>query len=210
MKPISVITSRACPLDANDVDTDLIIPKQFLKRVERTGYGPFLFFERRYDADGNPNPDFVLNRPEHQGAKILVSGRNFGSGSSREHAVWALQESGFDAVIAVSFADIFRGNCGKSGMAAVQLPEDVVRRLLALIDADPAVQITVDLPAQRVRADAVGDLEGVDVPFDFDAHTKNMLINGLDEIALTLHHEDDIAAFEATRESWRPKVPTPS
>ncbi|MEX2486083.1 MAG: 3-isopropylmalate dehydratase small subunit [Nitriliruptoraceae bacterium] len=210
MKPISVITSRVCPFDANDVDTDLIIPKQFLKRVERTGYGPYLFFERRYDEDGNPDPDFVMNKPEHQGAQILLSGRNFGSGSSREHAVWALQESGFDAVIAVSFADIFRGNCGKSGMAAVTLPADVIRHLFALVEADPAVQVTVDLPAQRVRADGVGDLEGVDVPFDFDAHTKNMLINGLDEIALTLQHEDDIAAFEAQRESWRPKVPTPS
>jgi 3-isopropylmalate/(R)-2-methylmalate dehydratase small subunit len=208
MEPVSVVSGRACPIDLDDVDTDLIIPKQFLKSVERTGFGPHAFSERRYLDDGTPDPSFPLNRPEHAGAPILVGGRNFGCGSSREHAPWALQDAGFDAIIASSFADIFRTNCGKIGVVCVQLDEPVVRRLFELVAADPAVEVTVDLPGQRVTAPGVGDLEGVDVAFDIDPHTKHCLLNGLDDIALTLEHGDDIAAYEATRASWRPLVPT--
>ncbi|MEX0953504.1 MAG: 3-isopropylmalate dehydratase small subunit [Nitriliruptoraceae bacterium] len=207
MEPLSIVSGRACPVDANDVDTDQIIPKQYLKRIERTGYGPFAFAEWRYDPDGNPRPDFSMNRPEHQGARVLVSGRNFGCGSSREHAVWALENAGFKAVVAVSFADIFRTNCGKAGVICVPVDETVVRHLYALIAADPAVEVTVDLPAQRLRAGAVGDLAAIDESFDIDPHTKNCLINGLDDIDLTLAHDADITAFEDQREAWRPRVP---
>ncbi len=207
MEPVSVVTGRACPIDANDVDTDQIIPKQFLKRVERTGYGPFAFFEWRYDEDGSPRPDFVMNRPEHQEANVLVAGRNFGCGSSREHAPWALEDAGFTAIIAPSFADIFRSNCGKVGIVCVALPEESVRRMFALIEADPSNPVTVDLPAQRVTMAPTGNIEGIDESFEIDAHTKHCLINGLDDVALTLEHADRITAYEASRDSWRPSVP---
>ncbi len=209
MEPVTTITSRACPIDLNDVDTDLIIPKQYLKRVERTGFGPFAFAERRYLDDGSPDPSWPMNRPEHAGAQILLSGRNFGCGSSREHAPWALEDAGFRAIIAESFADIFRTNCGKIGVVCVALPPDVVRHLFDLVAADPDVEVTVDLEAQRVSAPPVGELEGVDVTFEIDAHTRHCLLNGLDDIALTLQHEDDITAYEAARETFRPRVPTP-
>jgi 3-isopropylmalate/(R)-2-methylmalate dehydratase small subunit len=208
MEPISIVSGRACPIDLADVDTDLIIPKQFLKSVNKTGFGPFAFNERRYLDDGSPDPAFPMNKPEHAGAPILVAGRNFGCGSSREHAPWALQDAGFDAIIASSFADIFRTNCGKIGIACVELDEATVRRIFDLIAADPSVEVTVDLPEQRVRVPAVGDLDGVDVGFDIDQHTKHCLLNGLDDIALTLEHADDIDTYESTRASWRPRVPT--
>jgi 3-isopropylmalate/(R)-2-methylmalate dehydratase small subunit len=208
MEPVSVITGKACPIDGNDIDTDQIIPKQFLKRIERTGFGPYAFYEWRYDADGTPRQDFPMNRPEHAGATILVTGRNFGCGSSREHAPWALEDAGFQAIIAPSFADIFRTNCGKIGVVCVQLDEAVVRQLFDLVAADPATVVTVDLPDQRVHADGVGDLDGVEVHFDIDPHTKHCLIEGLDDIALTLEHADDIAAHEATRPRFKPLVPT--
>jgi 3-isopropylmalate/(R)-2-methylmalate dehydratase small subunit len=182
MQPVSVVRGRACPIDANDVDTDQIIPKQYLKRVERTGFGPFAFAEWRYLDDGSPNPDFAMNRPEHAGANVLVAGRNFGCGSSREHAPWALEDAGFQAIIAPSFADIFRTNCGKIGVVCVELDDEVVRQLFDLIAADPAVEVTVDLADQTVSAPAVGDLDGVDVGFDIDPHTKHCLLNGLDDI----------------------------
>ncbi|WP_052666349.1 3-isopropylmalate dehydratase small subunit [Nitriliruptor alkaliphilus] len=207
MEPVSVVTGRACPIDANDVDTDQIIPKQYLKRVERTGFGPFAFAEWRYLDDGSPNPAFQMNMPEHAGAPIMVAGRNFGCGSSREHAPWALEDAGFKAIIAPSFADIFRNNCGKIGVVAVQLDEQVVQQLFDLIAADPSVQVTVDLEAQRVTAEAVGELAGVDVPFDIHPHTRYCLLNGLDDIGMTLQHADAIAEYEAGREAWRPKVP---
>jgi 3-isopropylmalate/(R)-2-methylmalate dehydratase small subunit len=207
MQPVSVVTGRACPIDANDVDTDQIIPKQYLKRVERTGFGPFAFAEWRYLDDGSPDPDFVMNQPEHAGAPIMVAGRNFGCGSSREHAPWALEDAGFRAIIAPSFADIFRNNCGKIGVIAVQLDETVVAQLFALIDADPAVEVTVDLEAQRVTAGAVGELPGVDVDFDIHPHTRHCLLHGLDDIGMTLEHIDAIARFEEQRESWRPSIP---
>lgn len=209
MQPISTVQGRACPIDIADADTDLIIPKQFLKSVKKTGFGPYAFNERRYFDDGTPNPDFPMNKPEHAGAPVLVTGRNFGCGSSREHAPWALQDAGFDAIIAPSFADIFRTNCGKVGIVCVELEEGQVRQLFDLIEADPSVTVTVDLEAQRVTAPAVGSLEGVDATFEIDPHTKHCLLNGLDDIALTLEHVDSIAAHERSRESWRPVVPTP-
>ncbi len=209
MEPVTTITSRACPIDLDDVDTDLIIPKQYLKRVERTGFGPFAFAERRYRDDGSPDPAWPMNRPEHAGAEVLLSGRNFGCGSSREHAPWALEDAGFRAIIAETFADIFRTNCGKIGIVCVPLPPEVVRHLFALVAADPSLEITVDLGAQRVISGGVGDLEGVDVGFDIDEHTRHCLLNGLDDVALTLQHEDDITAYEAQRPVFTPRVPTP-
>ncbi|MFP4311498.1 MAG: 3-isopropylmalate dehydratase small subunit [Nitriliruptoraceae bacterium] len=210
MEPVRIVTSNACPIDANDVDTDQIVPKQYLKRVERTGFGPFAFAEWRYEEDGSPKPDFPMNKPEHTGANVLVTGRNFGCGSSREHAPWALEDAGFKAIVAPSFADIFRTNCGKVGIVCVPVSEEVSRRLFALIDADPAVEVTVDLESQTLRAAPVGDLEGVEVGFDIDPHTKHCLLNGLDDIALTLEHEADITAYESTRPAWKPTVPTPA
>jgi 3-isopropylmalate/(R)-2-methylmalate dehydratase small subunit len=209
MQPVSVVRGRACPIDANDVDTDQIIPKQYLKRVERTGFGPFAFAEWRYRDDGSPDPDFAMNRPEHAGANVLVAGRNFGCGSSREHAPWALEDAGFQAIVAPSFADIFRTNCGKVGVVCVELDDATVRRLFDLIAADPAVEVTVDLAAQTVTAPAVGELDGVTVGFDIDQHTRHCLLNGLDDIGLTLEYEDAITTYEATRPAWKPLVPTP-
>ncbi len=208
MQPVTTITGRACPIELNDVDTDLIIPKQFLKSVKKTGFGPFAFSERRYLDDGSPDPSFPMNKPEHAGAPILIGGRNFGCGSSREHAPWALQDAGFQALIASSFADIFRTNCGKVGVVCAQLGEAIVAQLFALVAADPSVEVTVDLTELRVTAPAVGDLDGVDVAFEIDPHTRHCLLNGLDDIALTLEHEPDISAYEATRASHRPLVPT--
>jgi 3-isopropylmalate/(R)-2-methylmalate dehydratase small subunit len=208
MEPVTVIKARACPIDANDVDTDQIIPKQYLKRVERTGFGPFAFSEWRYDEDGTPKPEFPMNKPEHAGAQVLVAGRNFGCGSSREHAPWALEDAGFRAIIAPSFADIFRTNCGKIGVVCVQLDEADVRRLFDLIEADPSVEVTVDLASQRVEAPAAGGAEGVSTGFDIDQHTKHCLLNGLDDIGLTLQHDADIASYESDRPVWKPRVPT--
>jgi 3-isopropylmalate/(R)-2-methylmalate dehydratase small subunit len=200
MEPIRRVTGTMCPIDANDVDTDQIIPKQFLKRVERSGFGPFAFYEWRYEADGTPRPDFAMNRPEHRGARIMLSGRNFGSGSSREHAPWAIEDAGFRVIIAVSFADIFRNNCGNVGIVAVELPEEDVRTLFDAVAADPATEVTVDLEAQTV----VGG--GVDTSFDIPGHDRHKLLNGLDDVGLSLQREEQIAAHEATRERWRPRV----
>jgi 3-isopropylmalate/(R)-2-methylmalate dehydratase small subunit len=207
MEPISVVSGRACPVDADDVDTDQIIPKQFLKRTERTGFGPYAFYEWRYEADGTPKPDFAMNKPEHAGAPVLLAGRNFGCGSSREHAPWALEDAGFQAIIAPSFADIFRTNCAKIGVLAVQLEDGVVRHLFDLVAADPDVEVTVDLDQQLVTAEGVGELDGVEVGFDIDPHTRHCLLEGLDDIALTLTDEDAIAAYEADRPGWKPRVP---
>lgn len=209
MEPVTVVQGTVCPIDANDVDTDAIIPKQFLKRIERTGFGPFAFSEWRYLDDGSPNPDFAMNKPEHAGANILLTRRNFGCGSSREHAPWALEDAGFQAIIASSFADIFRTNCGKIGVLAVQLGEPIVAQLFDLVAADPSVEITVDLEQQLVSAPAVGDLAGVDAHFDIDQHTKHCLLNGLDDIGLTLQDDADIAGYESGRPAWKPLVPTP-
>ena len=192
MEAVSTIVGRALPLDRADVDTDQIIPAEYLKRVERTGFGEFLFDSWRKD------PDFVLNRPEYAGASILVAGANFGSGSSREHAVWALEDAGFKAVIAPSFADIFRNNCHKIGLLPVELPNESVRALMDAVLDDPTTEITVDLGAQAVTA------EPVDERFEIDPHTRWRLLQGLDDIGLTLRHADEISSYEETRPAWLP------
>jgi len=194
MEPISRVSGRMAPLDRADVDTDQIIPKQFLKRIERTGYGPFLFFDWR--ADGT----FVLDKPEHKGASVLVTGGNFGCGSSREHAPWALRDFGFKAIISPSFADIFRANCFKTGLLAVTLPERQVRHLMDLASEDPATQVTVDLEEQEVRG------EGFTYKFEVDAFSRDCLLRGLDEIGLVEVHDAHIAAFERKRMEWLPAV----
>lgn len=198
MEPFVVVTGVVAPLDRVNVDTDQLIPKQFLKRVERTGYGPFLFFDWRYLEDGSPNPDFVLNAPGYQGATILVAGRNFGCGSSREHAPWALLDYGFRAIIAPSFADIFYNNCLKNGILPVALPEEDVAKLMARAKASPGYRATVDLDKCQVRDD-----QGLCAPFEVDAFRRHCLLNGLDDIGLTQQHEADIRAYEARRPAWR-------
>ncbi len=210
MRPFTTIRSNACPILSDDIDTDQIIPKQYLKRIERTGFGPFAFAEWRYEEDGTtPRPNFAMNRPDHAGAEVLLTGRNFGCGSSREHAPWALEDAGFRVIIASSFADIFRSNCGKVGVLCVELHEKDVARIAELVAADPSVEISVDLEAQRVVAPSVGVLEGVDLEFAVDPHTRHCLIEGLDDIGLTLAHEGDITAYEQRRAAYRPLVPTP-
>ncbi len=200
MRPVTSVTGTVCPIDIADADTDLIIPKQFLKRIDRTGFGPFAFYERRYDADGEPVPDFPMNRPEHAGATILLGGTNFGCGSSREHAPWALQDAGFEAIIAPSFADIFRNNCGKVGVICAQLDESTVRSLFEVVADQPGTTFTVDLESQTVQGG------GIMASFPMDQHTKHCLVNGLDDIALTMAHDDAIAAFETTRPGYGPRV----
>jgi 3-isopropylmalate/(R)-2-methylmalate dehydratase small subunit len=199
MEPFTQHTGLVAPLDRVDVDTDQIIPKQFLKSIKRTGFDEGLFFDWRFLPDGSPNREFVLNKPEYQGATVLVSGRNFGSGSSREHAPWALQQYGFRAVIAPSFADIFRNNCYQNGLLPVQLPEKVVRELLDRAEQEPGYSLTIDLENQTV-ADARDTL----AQFDIDPSVKHRLLNGLDDIGLTLQHASDISSFEAKRPSILP------
>ena len=191
MEPVRTVSGVVAPLDRADVDTDQIIPKQFLKRIERTGFGEFLFYDWMKDAD------FPLRRPEFAGAPILATGRNFGCGSSREHAPWALQDFGFQAIVAESFADIFATNCGKIGLLTVPLPADAVRELL---DAAPA-PATVDLEAQTVTLPS-----GREVGFEIDPGLRERLLNGWDDIALTERREDEIARYEAERERDGPNV----
>ncbi len=200
MQPFTQLTGIVAPLDRVNVDTDQIIPKQFLKRVERTGFGQFLFFDWRFHEDGSPNPDFVLNRPGYAGASVLVAGRNFGSGSSREHAPWALLDYGFRCVIAPSFADIFYSNCFLNGILPVTLPEEAVARLIANAQEHPGYDVAVDLDARRIQ-DSTG---GVDESFQIDPFRRHSLMNGLDEIGLTLQHADAITAYEARREPTLP------
>jgi 3-isopropylmalate/(R)-2-methylmalate dehydratase small subunit len=192
VEPIAVIEGTAVPLDRSDVDTDQIIPAQYLKRIERTGFGPFLFDEWRKD------PGFVLNDERYRGASILIAGANFGSGSSREHAPWALEDYGFRAVIAPSFADIFRNNCFKIGLLPVELRAESVRALMDAALDDPTTRIVIDLPDRAVRA------PGLDETFDIDEFTHWRLVEGLDDIGLSLQNEEKISAFEATRPSWLP------
>ena len=192
MEPFTSHTGRALPLDRPDVDTDQIIPAEYLKRIERTGFGPYLFAEWRKD------PSFVLNDPRFEGATILLAGPNFGSGSSREHAVWALEDHGFRAVISERFADIFRNNCTKVGLLPVELPAESVRALMDAVVDDPTTELTVDLGSMRVTAASVGET------FEIDPFTRWRLLEGLDDIGLTLRHEDEIARFEASRPPWLP------
>jgi 3-isopropylmalate/(R)-2-methylmalate dehydratase small subunit len=195
MKPITVITGPLAPLPRANVDTDQIMPKQFLKRVERTGYGEFLFHEW-----SRADPSFVLNRPEYRGARTLVAGPNFGCGSSREHAPWGLQDWGFEAIVSPSFADIFRNNCTKIGLLPVELSEKEVAWLMELAEADPTAEVTIDLAAQTVTA------AGFEARFEIDPYTKWRLANGLDDIGLTLQQVDAIDAFERSRPDYRPAV----
>jgi 3-isopropylmalate/(R)-2-methylmalate dehydratase small subunit len=200
VKPFRCEHGTLVPLDRSDVDTDQIIPKQFLKRIERSGYGPFLFFDSRYDEGGAERPEFVLNQPEYRDGTVLVAGRNFGCGSSREHAVWALQDQGFRAVIAPSFADIFHGNALSCGLLPVTLPEDQVRLLLDLAAEQPGVECVVDLEEGTVSA---GDLR---FSFRLDPNQRRLLLEGLDDISITLHNLDDIDTFEAGRPAWMPDL----
>ena len=192
MDKITTVSGIAVPLKRSNVDTDQIIPAQFLKRVTKTGFDDALFFAWRQD------PEFVLNRPEFQNPSILVAGPDFGTGSSREHAVWALRDYGFKAVLSPRFGDIFRGNSGKQGLLAVEVPEATIEQIWAIIDTEPGIEISVDLVAKTVTA---GSLE---VPFEIDDYTRWRLLEGLDDIGLTLRDEASITEFEARRESWRP------
>jgi 3-isopropylmalate/(R)-2-methylmalate dehydratase small subunit len=192
MEPIVRIEGTALPLDRADVDTDQIIPAQYLKRIERTGFGAYLFDEWRKD------PDFVLNDRRFDGATILLAGANFGCGSSREHAPWAIEDHGFRAVVAPSFADIFRNNCLKIGLLPVELREESVRALMDAVLDDPATTIVVDLDELMVRA------PGIDEVFDMEQFTRWRLLEGLDDIGLTMRHTTEIDAFEASRPAWLP------
>ncbi|MDZ5670630.1 3-isopropylmalate dehydratase small subunit [Bacillus stercoris] len=196
MEPLKSHTGKAAVLNRINVDTDQIIPKQFLKRIERTGYGRFAFFDWRYDANGEPNPEFELNQPVYQGASILIAGENFGCGSSREHAPWALDDYGFKIIIAPSFADIFHQNCFKNGMLPICMPYDNWKQLVSQYE-NQSLQMTVDLENQLIH-----DSEGNQISFEVDPHWKEMLINGYDEISLTLLLEDEIKLFESKRSSW--------
>ena len=194
MEKFASHTGTALPLRRSNVDTDQIIPAVYLKRVTRTGFEDGLFGAWRGD------PEFVLNRPEHDGATVLVAGPDFGTGSSREHAVWALTDYGFRVVLSSRFADIFRSNAGKSGLLAAQLEQDAIESLWRTVEADSTTEVTVDLEAREVRA---GELV---LSFQIDDYTRWRLLEGLDDIGITLSHEDDIVAFEASRPSWKPST----
>ncbi|MGD0095320.1 MAG: 3-isopropylmalate dehydratase small subunit [Terracidiphilus sp.] len=196
MEPFRTLTSLAAPLDRTNVDTDQIIPKQFLKRIERTGYGDFLFFDWRQKPTGEPVADFVLNDPRYRGAQILIAGKNFACGSSREHAAWALENYGFRVVIAPSFADIFFSNAGKNGIVLARLSEDEVAQLLTNAKTIPNYKLTVSLQEQTVT-----DSEGFKASFDVDPFRKFCLIEGLDDIGLTLRHAAALDAFEKKHEA---------
>ncbi len=196
MRPRRRVSGTALPLDRSDVDTDQIIPAQWLKRVERTGFGAGLFAAWRDD------PAFVLNRPEHDGACILVAGPNFGTGSSREHAVWALEDYGFEAVVSPRFADIFRSNCTKVGLVPVQVDEATGERLLRAVEADPTLVVTVDVERRTLAAPAAG----IHATFPLDDFTRHRLIEGLDDADLTLRHGDAIDDYEGRRPGWLPST----
>ena len=199
MNPLKKVTGRVAVLDRPDVDTDQIMPKQFLKRIERTGFGEFLFYDWRYEEDGKTlRDDFPLNNPAFKGAKILLAGRNFGCGSSREHAPWGLQDYGFDIVIAPSFADIFANNCTKIGLAAIRIPEAELAALVAEVDARAGSEMTVDLETLTITSP-----QGRTIPFQLDGSIQRRLVEGLDDIGLSLLKADAISAYEARR------TPTP-
>jgi 3-isopropylmalate/(R)-2-methylmalate dehydratase small subunit len=195
LKPVSRVEGRMVPLPQADVDTDQIIPKQFLTRTERTGYGDFLFYDWATTEDGKPSSDFFTNDPDRKGARVLIAGRNFGCGSSREHAVWAIQDWGFDAVIAPSFGDIFRNNSVNVGLLTIELPEEIVTQLQDLAQ-NPSAVVTIDLDSQIVQA---GDLA---VDFDFDPGAKERLTKGLDPIGITLQEQQAISDYESKRPTW--------
>lgn len=194
MEAFKKLTGLVAPVDRVNVDTDAIIPKQFLKRIERSGFGQFLFFEWRWDEKGNTIEDFSLNQPRYQGSSILISRANFGCGSSREHAPWAILDYGFKVVIAPSFADIFYNNCFKNGILPIRLSEEQVEDLFKRTAATEGYQLTVDLENKMITDNA-----GLEIAFDLDEHRRQFLLQGLDDIGLTLQHEDKIAAYEASR-----------
>ena len=196
MRAVRVVTGTAVPLDRSDVDTDQIIPSDWLKRVERTGFERGLFSQWRDDRG------FVLNDERYAGASILVAGANFGTGSSREHAVWAIQQYGFEAVVSPRFADIFRNNCTKNGLVPVQVDPEAGARLMAAVQADPTLEITVDVDRLLLEAPAIG----LETGFPLDAGTRTRFLEGLDDIGLTLRHADAIAAYEQTRQPWLPSA----
>jgi 3-isopropylmalate/(R)-2-methylmalate dehydratase small subunit len=196
MEPVSEVVGRAVPLDRSDIDTDQIIPSDWLRRVERTGFGEGLFSEWRESSD------FVLNQQHHEGANILVAGPNFGTGSSREHAVWALEDYGFEAVISSRFADIFRNNALKVGLLPVELPPEIADRIMKAVEDDPSIEIVIDVVDRRVAVPALD----LDEPFHLDDFHHYRLVNGLDDIGLTLRHEDEITSYESRRRSWLPEV----
>ncbi len=208
MQKFTIHKGLVAPLDRENVDTDAIIPKQFLKSIKKTGFGPNLFDEWRYldhgepgmdPASRKPNPDFVLNQPRYQGASILLARKNFGCGSSREHAPWALEQYGFRALIAPSFADIFFNNCFKNGLLPIVLPEGIVDRLFDEVAAFPGYELTIDLPRQVVVRP-----QGEEIPFEVNAFRKYCLLNGLDDIGITLRHADKIREYEARRLATKP------
>jgi 3-isopropylmalate/(R)-2-methylmalate dehydratase small subunit len=190
MEALRIHTGLVCPLNRSNVDTDQIIPKQFLKRIERSGFGQFLFYHWRFDDNGNPRPDFPLNNPKYQGASILVAGDNFGCGSSREHAPWAVQDYGFKVVIAPSYADIFNNNCVKNGILAIKASEEQVQSIIQKAESE-SYELTVNLEEQVVR-----DNQGFELKFDIAPYPKQMLLNGWDEIGVTLNYEDKIKEYE--------------
>ena len=194
MQPFRIHTGLAAPVDRANVDTDQIIPKQFLKRVERSGFGQFLFFDWRCEPNGTPKPNFVLNHPRYQGASVLIAGKNFGCGSSREHAPWALADFGFRAIIAPSFADIFTSNCAKNGILLCALQEATVVEVMRRATEHDGYRVTVDLESCEVRDDS-----GLHASFQVDAFRRECLLNGWDDICLTLRHEDAILVYERLR-----------
>jgi 3-isopropylmalate/(R)-2-methylmalate dehydratase small subunit len=196
MEPVRIVSGTAVPLDRSDVDTDQIIPSDWLKRVERTGFGAGLFSEWRDDRD------FVLNQPQYAGANILVAGPNFGTGSSREHAVWAIMDYGFQAVISPRFGDIFRNNSTKNGLVPVQVDDATGEALLRAIEADPTLEITIDIERRTLSAPAVG----IDTTFPLDDSTRERFLEGLDDIGITLRYVDQIDRFETSRPSWVPSL----
>ncbi|TXR53704.1 3-isopropylmalate dehydratase small subunit [Reinekea thalattae] len=210
MKALTTVTGIVAPLDRSNIDTDMIIPKQFLKSIKRSGFGPNLFDELRYLDEGRPNmdnstrplnPDFVLNQPRYQGASILMSRENFGCGSSREHAPWALEDFGFRVILASSFADIFYNNCFKNGVLPIVVDEQVLDGWFKTVDANEGYQLTVDLESQTIT-----DAEGKQVSFEVDAFRKHCLLNGLDDIGLTLQEADKIKQYEQQRAQQHPWV----
>ncbi len=192
MQPFRTHKGQVVPLDRANIDTDQIIPKQFLKRIERTGFGEFLFFDWRRNKDGSLDPTFTLNQPRYKGASILATAKNFGCGSSREHAVWALEDFGFRAVIAPSFADIFANNCVKNGVLTVVLTEKEVEEIIKRATEQPNYQLAIDLEKCRVHDDS-----GLSAAFQIDEFTRHCLLEGLDDIGLTLKHEPEITAYES-------------
>jgi len=196
MEQVRVITGRGVPLVRSDVDTDQIIPSDWLKRVERTGFGAGLFSEWR------ENSDFVLNQDRYKGANVLVAGPNFGTGSSREHAVWALMDYGFEAILSTRFADIFRNNSGKMGLVVAAIPEAAIHQLWMAIEEDPNLEIVIDVERKRVAAPGID----LDVAFELDDFTQYRLLNGLDDVGLTLRHADAIESYEAKRPTWLPSA----